>query len=109
MNQHYKKLGFKTPKNYFKESKDQIINSLNTKEKSSTIKNILSIYKYQIAAIFIGSLISYNFLNFKTESFEYDQNSPIIYSIISEEDISEEDILEYFTNNLAINEIKIPK
>ena len=69
----------------------------------------MSIYKYQIAAIFIGSLISYNFLNFKTESFEYDQNSPIIYSIISEEDISEEDILEYFTNNLAINEIKIPK
>ena len=94
MNQHYKKLGFKIPQNYFKESKDQIINSLNTKEKSSTIKNILSIYKYQIAAIFIGSLISYNFLNFKTESFEYDQNSPIIYSIISEEDISEEDILE---------------
>ena len=109
MNQHYNKLGFKIPQNYFKESKDQIINSLNTKEKSSTIKNILSIYKYQIAAIFIGSLISYNFLNFKTESFEYDQNSPIIYSIISEEDISEEDILEYFTNNLAVNEIKIPK
>ena len=109
MNQHYNKLGFKIPQNYFKESKDQIINSLNTKEKSSTIKNILSIYKYQIAAIFIGSLISYNFLNFKTESFEYDQNSPIIYSIISEEDISEEDILEYFTNNLAINEIKILK
>lgn len=109
MNQHYNKLGFKIPQNYFKESKDQIINSSNTKEKSSTIKNILSIYKYQIAAIFIGSLISYNFLNFKTESFEYDQNSPIIYSIISEEDISEEDILEYFTNNLAINEIKIPK
>lgn len=109
MNQHYNKLGFKIPQNYFKESKDQIINSLNTKEKSSTIKNILSIYKYQIAAIFIASLISYNFLNFKTESFEYDQNSPIIYSIISEEDISEEDILEYFTNNLAINEIKIPK
>ena len=109
MNQHYNKLGFKIPQNYFKESKDQIINSLNTKEKSSTIKNILSIYKYQIAAIFIGSLISYNFLNFKTESFKYDQNSPIIYSIISEEDISEEDILEYFTNNLAVNEIKIPK
>ena len=109
MNQHYNKLGFKIPQNYFKESKDQIINSSNTKEKSSTIKNILSIYKYQIAAIFIGSLISYNFLNFKTESFEYDQNSPIIYSIISEEDISEEDILEYFTNNLTINEIKIPK
>ena len=109
MNQHYNKLGFKIPQNYFKESKDQIINSSNTKENSSTIKNILSIYKYQIAAIFIGSLISYNFLNFKTESFEYDQNSPIIYSIISEEDISEEDILEYFTNNLTINEIKIPK
>ena len=109
MNQHYNKLGFKIPQNYFKESKDQIINSLNTKEKSSTIKNILSIYKYQIAAIFIGSLISYNFLNFKTESFEYDQNSPIIYSIISEEEITEEDILEYFTNNLAVNEIKIPK
>ena len=109
MNQHYNKLGFKIPQNYFKESKAQIINSSNTKAKSSTIKNILSIYKYQIAAIFIGSLISYNFLNFKTESFEYDQNSPIIYSIISEEDISEEDILEYFTNNLTINEIKIPK
>ena len=109
MNQHYNKLGFKIPQNYFKESKDQIINSSNTKENSSTIKNILSIYKYPIVAIFIVSLISYNFLNFKTESFEYDQNSPIIYSIISEEDISEEDILEYFTNNLTINEIKIPK
>ena len=109
MNQHYNTLGFKIPQNYFKESKDQIINSSNTKENSSTIKNILSIYKYPIAAIFIVILISYNFLNFKTESFEYDQNSPIIYSIISEEDISEEDILEYFTNNLAVNEIKIPK
>jgi hypothetical protein len=109
MNQHYNKLGFKIPQNYFKESKDQIINSLNTKEKSSTEKNILSIYRYPIAAIFIGGLISYNFLNFKTESFEYDQNSLIIYSIISEEDITEEDILEYFTNNLAVNEIKIPK
>ena len=109
MNQHYNKLGFKIPQNYFKESKDQIINSLNTNEKNSTIKNILSINKYPIAALFIGSLILYNFLNFKTESYEYDQNSPIIYSIISEEDISEEDLLEYFTNNLAINEIKIPK
>ena len=55
MNQHYNKLGFKIPQNYFKESKDQIINSSNTKEKSSTIKNILSIYKYPIAAIFIGA------------------------------------------------------
>ena len=25
MNQHYKKLGFKTPKNYFQKSKDQIL------------------------------------------------------------------------------------
>jgi|TARA_B100001093_G_scaffold36288_1_gene31157 hypothetical protein len=109
MNQHYNKLGFKIPQNYFKESKEQIVSSLNTNEKNSTIKNILSTYIYPIAAIFIGGLISYTFLNFKTESFEYDQNSPIIYSIISEEDISDEDILEYFTNNLAINEIKIPK
>ena len=42
MNQHYNKLGFKIPQNYFQKSKDQIINSLNIKN-IFLIKNILSI------------------------------------------------------------------
>ena len=59
MNQHYKKLGFKTPKKYFQKSKDQILaTNINYRTKKIEYQ---STFQLLIAAVFITSILYLNF------------------------------------------------
>ena len=61
MNHHYKKLGFKIPDNYFKESKKKTL-VLITKNNPQVNKNYsFSFYQLSIAAIIICTLVYYTF------------------------------------------------
>jgi len=109
MNQHYKKLGFTTPKNYFQKSNYQIL--------SNTINHGTNKFEYQsrstlqllIAAIFITSILYLNFSSLNTESKSFSSKSPIISSILLNEEITEEYIIDYLTDKIAENDIYIPK
>ena len=109
MNQHYKKLGFKTPKNYFQKSKDQIL--------STTVNHGTNKFEYQyrsylqllIAAVFITSILYLNFSSLNTEEIEISSETPIISTIILNEEITEEYIIDYLTDKIAVNEMYIPK
>ena len=104
MNHHYKKLGLRVPKDYFKRSKEEILGKINPKEKQPT-ENYNFSYYLSIAAIFIGTLIFYNFpLNNKNIT-EFDSNSPLISTIISGEEITDEYIIEFYSESVVLNEI----
>ena len=104
MNHHYKKLGLRVPKDYFKRSKEEILGKINPKEKQPT-ENYNFSYYLSIAAIFIGTLIFYNFpLNNKNIT-EFDSNSPLISTVISGEEITDEYIIEFYSESLVLNEI----
>ena len=104
MNHHYKKLGLRVPKDYFKRSKEEILGKINPKEKQPT-ENYNFSYYLSIAAIFIGTLIFYNFpLNNKNIT-ELDSNSPLISTIISGEEITDEYIIEFYSESIVLNEI----
>jgi hypothetical protein len=107
MNQHYKKLGFKTPKNYFQKSKDQILaTNINYRTKKIEYK---STFQLLIAAVFITSILYLNFSSLNTESKSFSSKSPIISSILLNEEITEEYIIDYLTDKIAENDIYIPK
>lgn len=107
MNQHYKKLGFKTPKNYFQKSKDQILaTNINYRTKKIEYK---STFQLLIAAVFITSILYLNFSSLNTESESFNSKSPIISSILLNEEITEEYIVDYLTDKIAENDIYIPK
>ena len=55
MNHHYKKLGLRVPKDYFKKSREEIIGKINLKEKKSTENYNYSYYYLSMAAVFIGT------------------------------------------------------
>ena len=104
MNHHYKKLGLRVPKDYFKRSKEEILGKINPKEKQPT-ENYNFSYYLSIAAIFIGTLIFYNFpLNNKNIT-EFDSNSPLISTVISGEEITDEYIIEFYSESVVLNEI----
>ena len=104
MNHHYKKLGLRVPRDYFKRSKEEILGKINPKEKQPT-ENYNFSYYLSIAAIFIGTLIFYNFpLNNKNIT-ELDSNSPLISTIISGEEITDEYIIEFYSESIVLNEI----
>ena len=104
MNHHYKKLGLRVPKDYFKRSKVEILGKINPKEKQPT-ENYNFSYYLSIAAIFIGILIFYNFpLNNKNIT-ELDSNSPLISTVISGEEITDEYIIEFYSESIVLNEI----
>jgi L-lactate permease len=107
MNQHYKKLGFKTPKNYFQKSKDQILaTNINYRTKKIEYQ---STFQLLIAAVFIISILYLNFSSLNAESKSFSYKSPIISSIILNEEITEEYIVDYLTDKIAENDIYIPK
>ena len=89
MNHHYKKLGLRVPKDYFKRSKIEILGKINPKEKQLTEDYNYSYYYLSIAAIFIGTLIFYNFPLNNENLTEFDSNSPIISTVISGEEITD--------------------
>jgi len=104
MNHHYKKLGLRVPKDYFKRSKEEILGKINPKEKQPT-ENYNFSYYLSIAAIFIGTLIFYNFPLNNKNIIEFDSNSPIISTVISGEEITDEYIIEFYSESIVLNEI----
>jgi len=104
MNHHYKKLGLRVPKDYFKRSKVEILGKISPKEKQPT-ENYNFSYYLPIAAIFIGTLIFYNFPLNNENLTEFDSNSPIISTVISGEEITDEYIIEFYSESLVLNEI----
>lgn len=109
MNQHYKKLGFKTPLNYFQKSKNQILaTNINYQTKKNKY-NYRSTFQLLVAAVFITSILYFNFSKLKTEPNNFSSESPIISTILLNEEITDEYIIDYLTDKIAVNEIYIPK
>jgi len=105
MNHHYKKLGLKVPKDYYKRSRKEILDKINLRDKRSTENYNYSYYYISIAAIFIGILIFYNFSLNNENLTEFDSDSPIISTVISGEEITDEYIIEFYSETLVLNEI----
>ena len=105
MNHYDKKLGLKVPKDYFKRSKEEILGKINLIEKQSTEEYNYSYYYLSIAAIFIGALIFYNTPLNNENLTEFDSNSPIISTVISGEEITDEYIIEFYSETVVLNEI----
>lgn len=105
MNQHYKKLGLKIPKDYFINSKKEILENINIKKEETAKKHNFSYYYLSMAAVFIGALIFFNFPLNNENSIEIDSNSPIISTVISGEEITDEYIIEFYSEFLVLNEI----
>ena len=103
---HYKKLGYTVPKDYFITSKKEILNKTN----SSTLDRRFefSYFKYSLAAIFIGLLL-YNLIDITPKSIEINSDSPLLSSIVSGEEITDEFIIEYYSESIVLNEFQIPK
>ena len=109
MNQHYKKLGFKAPLNYFQKSKNQILaTNINYQTKKNKY-NYRSTIQLFVAAIFITSILYFNFSKLNTEPNNFSSESPIISTILLNEEITEEYIIDYLTDKIAENDIYIPK
>ena len=105
MNHHYRKLGLRVPKGYFKKSGEEILDKINLKEKQSTENYNYSYYYLSIAALFIGTLIFYNFPLNNKKITEFDSNSPLISTVISGEEITDEYIIEFYSESIVLNEI----
>ena len=105
MNHHYRKLGLRVPKGYFKTSREEILDKINLKERQSIENYNYSYYYLSIAALFIGTLIFYNFPLNDENLTEFDSNSPIISTVISGEEITDEYIIEFYSESIVLNEI----
>ena len=109
MNHHYKKLGLKIPYNYFKESKKKALDLI-TKNNSQVNENYsFSFYQLSIAAIIIFTLFYYTFFSSNEINTNFNSNSPIISTILSDEEITEEFMIEYFAEEIVFDQIYIPK
>ena len=106
MNKHKEKLGLKIPENYFMESKDNIINkNLNSTDKDYSFR----FYQLSFAAIFIFTLIYFNYLFLESESINFETESPIISTILLDEEITEEHIIDFLTDQVVSDVIYMPK
>lgn len=105
MNQHYKKLGLKIPKDYFIKSKKEILEKIDIKKKETAKNHNFSYYYLSMAAVFIGALFFFNFPLNNENSLEIDSNSPIISTVISGEEITDEYIIEFYSESLVLNKI----
>lgn len=101
---HSKKLGFKIPKNYFKNSKKEILENIISNNQKSTSYQQYKFYYLSMAAVFIGTLIFYNFPFNKQKLIKLDSNSPIISTVISGEEITNELIIEFYSESIFLNE-----
>jgi len=106
MNKHKERLGLKIPENYFTESKENILN----KNLNITNKNYLfRFYKLSFAAIFIFTLLYFNYPFLKIESTNFETESPIISTILLDEEITEEYIIDFLTDQVVSDVIYMPK
>jgi len=106
MNKHKEKLGLKIPENYFMESKENIINkNLNSTDKDYSFR----FYQLSFAAIFIFTLIYFNYPFLESESINFETESPIISTILLDEEITEEHIIDFLTDQVVSDVIYMPK
>ena len=106
MNKHKEKLGLKIPENYLKESKENIINkNLNSTDKDYSFR----FYQLSFAAIFIFALIYFNYTFLESESINFETESPIISTILLDEEITEEHIIDFLTDQVVSDVIYMPK
>jgi hypothetical protein len=106
MNRHKKELGLKIPENYFKESRENIL----TKNRNSSDKKYsLRLYQLSFAAIFILTLIYFNYPFLESESINFESDSPIISTILLDEEITEEHIIDFLTDQVVSDLIYMPK
>ena len=106
MNKHKEKLGLKIPENYLKESKENIINkNLNSTDKDYSFR----FYQLSFAAIFIFTLIYFNYPFLESESINFETESPIISTILLDEEITEEHIIDFLTDQVVSDVIYMPK
>ena len=106
MNKHKEKLGLKIPENYFMESKDNIINkNLNSTDKDYSFR----FYQLSFAAIFIFTLVYFNYPFLESESINFETESPIISTILLDEEITEEYIIDFLTDQVVSDVIYMPK
>lgn len=104
---NYKKIGFRLPKDYFNNSKKEILAKV--KVKKSVKKIELSYYSYSLAAILAGVLLYYNLIDVITVYDEINLESPLLSSIISGQEITDDVIIEFYSESLVLNEFQIPK
>jgi hypothetical protein len=106
MNKHKERLGLKIPENYFTESKENIINkNLN----STDNKYSFNFYQLSFAAIFIFTLVYFNYPFLESESIDFETESPIISTILLDEEITEEYIIDFLTDQVVSDVIYMPK
>ena len=106
MNKHKERLGLKIPENYFTESKENILN----KNINSTNNNYsFSFYQLSFAAILIFTLVYFNYPFLESESIDFETESPIISTILLDEEITEEYIIDFLTDQVVSDVIYMPK
>lgn len=106
MNKHKENLGLKIPENYFTESKKNIINkNLNSTDKNYSFR----FYQLSFAAIFIFTLVYFNYPFLESESINFETESPIISTILLDEEITEEYIIDFLTDQVVSDVIYMPK
>lgn len=106
MKKHKEKLGLKIPENYFAESNENIINkNLNSKDKNYSF----SFYLLSFAAIFIFTLLYFKNPFLESESINFETESPIILTILLDEEITEEHIIDFLTDQVVSDVIYMPK
>ena len=106
MNRHKKELGLKIPENYFKESRENILSkNLNSTDKEYSFR----FYQLSFAAIFIFTLIYFNYPFLERQSINFETESQIISTNLQNEEITEEFMIEYFAEEIVFDQIYIPK
>ena len=107
---HNKELGFKIPKNYFEESNNLLFDlSVNKKRNISNLKSLSKFIPYSIAAIFIiGFFVINSNQNIDTNNSTI-EDSALLYSLISGEEITEEYVFDYLVTNTSSNKINYKK
>jgi len=99
-----KELGFKIPENYFEESNNKLFDlSVNKKRNIFNSKSLSEFIPYSIAAIFIiGFFVIGSNQNIDNSTIE---DSALLYSLISGEEITEEYVFDYLVTNTSSNKI----
>ena len=105
---HNKELGFKIPKNYYEESNNKLFDlSVNKKRNIFNSKSLSEFIPYSIAAIFIiGFFVINSNQNIDNSTIE---DSALLYSLISGEEITEEYVFDYLVTNTSSNKINYKK
>ena len=119
---HNRELGFKIPKNYFEESNNKLFDlSVNKKRNISNLKSLSEFIPYwyrirfsefipySIAAIFIIGFFVINSNQNIDNNNSSIEDSALLYSLISGEEITEEYVFDYLVTNTSSNKTNYKK